>query len=59
VTFDELVRGVNIALGALLVAACPPFDRDASGAVTVDELLQAVNSALAGCPSSARRRSQP
>jgi parallel beta-helix repeat protein len=49
VTVEELVRGVNIALGTQELYACPPCDADASGAVTVDELVQAVNTALGGC----------
>ncbi len=51
VTVDELVRGVNIALGASPLSTCPSFDSDGSGEVTVDELVRAVNSALAGCQS--------
>lgn len=50
VTVDELVRGVNIALGALTVDNCPQFDRDGSNTVSVDELIAAVNNALNGCP---------
>ena len=49
VTVDELLKGVNIALGNLPVADCPAFDSDANGIVTVDELLKAVNTALNGC----------
>lgn len=48
VTVDELVRGVNLALGAP-TAECPTFDRNADGLVTIDELVGAVNSALNGC----------
>jgi len=50
VTVDELVRGVNIALGNLLPVECSAMDRDGSGTVTVDELVAAVNNALGGCP---------
>jgi hypothetical protein len=49
VTIDELIKGVNIALGALPLEACPPFDRNEDGAVTVDELVAAVSNALYGC----------
>ncbi|MBI4518166.1 MAG: hypothetical protein HY699_20375 [Deltaproteobacteria bacterium] len=49
VTVDELVKGVNIALGSLLLSDCPSFDTDDSGTVTVDELVRAVNNALIGC----------
>jgi hypothetical protein len=51
VTVDELVRGVNIALGLLASESCPAFDVNEDGTVTVDELVRAVNSALVGCLS--------
>jgi hypothetical protein len=50
VTVDELVKGVNIALGLLPVEDCTSFDRNEDGSVTVDELVIAVNAALVGCP---------
>lgn len=50
VTVDELVLGVNIALGTANIDACPAFDADGNGSVTVDELIQGVNNALNGCP---------
>jgi hypothetical protein len=46
VAIDELVRGVNIALGSTPVSACPPFDRVRDGRVTVDELIRGVGNAL-------------
>jgi len=49
VTVDELMRGVNIALGTGALSLCEMFDRDGNRAVTVDELVNAVNGALAGC----------
>jgi len=49
VTIDELVRGVNIVLGAQPLDACGSFDSDGNGLVTVHELTQAVNAALSGC----------
>lgn len=49
VTVDELVRGINIALGNLGLEACPQFDTDEDGAVTVSELVQSVTAALGGC----------
>ena len=52
VTVDEIVTGVNLALGAAPLAQCNPFDRDGSGGVTVDELIGAINNALAGCPAA-------
>jgi len=48
VTVDELVRGVNLALGTP-TGECSAFDRNADGLVTVNELVRAVNSALYGC----------
>jgi len=49
VTINELVIGVEIALGGRPLVDCPPFDATASGAVTLDELIRAVNAALSGC----------
>jgi hypothetical protein len=49
VTVDELVIGANIALGVTDLSECPAFDADNNGAVTVDELLQAVANSLTGC----------
>ncbi|HVM95202.1 MAG TPA: choice-of-anchor V domain-containing protein [Candidatus Acidoferrales bacterium] len=51
VTVDELITGVNIALGVTPVSACPVFDSSGDGEVTIDELLQAVNNALNACPA--------
>jgi poly(3-hydroxybutyrate) depolymerase/6-phosphogluconolactonase (cycloisomerase 2 family) len=49
VTIDELLKGVNIALGSLPLSACEMFDDNGDGTVTVDELLRGVNNALNGC----------
>lgn len=49
VSIDELLIGVNISLGRAPLATCDRFDRDTSGTVTVDELVDAVGFALAGC----------
>jgi polyhydroxybutyrate depolymerase len=49
VTMDELLKGVNIALGGLPLPACEMFDYNGDGTVTVDELLRGVNNALDGC----------
>src|SRR6188474_794353 len=51
VTVDEVLQGVNIALGMSVVGRCVAFDIDANTAVTVDEVVLAVNSALNGCPT--------
>lgn len=53
VTVDELVIGVNIALGTQSVSACSPMDSGGDGTVTVDELIIAVGTALNGCLASA------
>src|SRR5262249_51179763 len=42
---NELIIGVNISSGTADVSACPPFDRDGSGTVTLSELVAGVNSA--------------
>jgi len=52
VTVDELILGVNIALGELPVADCPSFDADGDGQVTIDELTLGVNTALNGPTST-------
>jgi hypothetical protein len=58
VTVDEIVTGVDIALGDYPLSVCPqlgrpwnPFDPNGDGLVTIDELLAAVNNAVAGCPT--------
>jgi hypothetical protein len=50
VTVDELIRGVNIALGASTISRCRAMDPNGDDDVTVDELIRAVNGALNGCP---------
>lgn len=52
VTVDEIVTGVNIALGTSAIGNCLALDADSSGSATVDELVTAVNNALNGCPSA-------
>ncbi|MBX3023927.1 histidine phosphatase family protein [bacterium] len=52
VTVDELVRGVNIALGQQAPESCSAFDRNGDGQVTVDELLAAVAAAIGGCSAT-------
>ena len=47
VTVDEIIVGVNIALGSAPLTDCASLDADGNGAVTVDELITAVNNALA------------
>lgn len=50
VTVDELVIGVNQALGHAPAEGCSAFHRDADYRVTVSELVTAVNNLLSGCP---------
>ena len=49
VTVNELIVGVNIALGTGTLAQCISFDANTDGEVTVNELIGAVNNALNGC----------
>ena len=49
VVINELVLGVNIALGAQPVSACAAFDGNSDGSVVINELITGVNNALAGC----------
>ncbi len=46
VSINELVRGVNIALGQIGIEECPAFDCDGDGQVSISELVKAVNAAL-------------
>ncbi len=55
-TVDEVVTGVDIALGQSAVDACRSIDLSADAAVTVDELIAGVGSLLAGCPYQATIR---
>jgi hypothetical protein len=50
VLVNELIIGVNIALGTDSLDSCPVFDANQDGEVTVSELIKAVNYALEGCP---------
>jgi hypothetical protein len=50
VRVNELVVGVNIALDTAEVGDCASMDSNQSGGVEVNELVQAVNNLLGGCP---------
>jgi cysteine-rich repeat protein len=52
VTVEEVLTGVNIALGNESLTACSVFDANGDKMVTVDEILVAVNNALSGCPTT-------
>ena len=49
VAINELITGVNIALGSASLDTCPSFDANGSGEVEINELIAAVNNALNGC----------
>ena len=51
VTVEELIRGVNVALGSRTIADCPAFDSNGDGLVSISELVGGVNAALGGCSS--------
>jgi hypothetical protein len=51
ITVDEIVSGVNIALGLTAIGSCLAFDTNGDADVTVDEVLCAVANALDGCPT--------
>lgn len=51
ITIDELVTGVNIALGSVPAEQCPVF-ACSDGVTTIGCLIQGVNAALDGCPSN-------
>jgi len=50
VEVNELILGVNIALGAQPTTVCVLFDSDEDGSVSVAEIVAAVGAALMGCP---------
>ena len=52
VAINEVIVGVNIALGAAELGTCPAFDQDGTLAVEVYEIIAAVNSVLVGCPQT-------
>ncbi len=49
VRINELIIGVNIALGRADISACGGIDSNGDGEVRINELIQAVRSALDGC----------
>lgn len=55
VTVDEVITGVNIALGAAPMSACYDADRDDDQQVAVDEVINAITAALQGVPPPEER----
>lgn len=49
VRVNELVTGINIALGQVALNVCLSFDADENGLVTIDELVRGINNTLRGC----------
>jgi hypothetical protein len=49
VSINELITGVNIALGNQPLSVCPAFDPSGDGSVAINELITAVNNALGAC----------
>lgn len=49
VAINELIIGVNIALGSAQTSSCPSFDTNSDGSVAVNELIAGVNALLNGC----------
>jgi probable HAF family extracellular repeat protein len=49
VAVNELVVGVNVALGNAAVNGCPSFDASGDATVSINELIAAVNALLSGC----------
>jgi hypothetical protein len=54
VAVNELVVGVNMALGNIPVEQCAGFDSNGDRQVAVNELVAAVANALNGCPFTGR-----
>lgn len=50
VSVDELVRGIEIALGGEPLDDCPLADGNGDGSVSISDLVAAVASAVNGCP---------
>ena len=50
ITVNELIAGVDIALGTAPLTTCPAFDCTGTGQVSVSCLIDAVDAALHGCP---------
>lgn len=49
VAINEVILGVDIALGSAEVEACPQVDRDCDEVAAVNEIIAAIDAALEGC----------
>jgi hypothetical protein len=49
VTVNEVILGVNLALGNKPLSECPAADANGDGEVTIGELIQAVKDVINGC----------
>ena len=52
VDVSELLLGINIALGERSLIDCPEFDANCDGEVEINELVEAVDNLLDGCPTA-------
>lgn len=59
VTVNEVIAGVNIALGSAGVGSCGAMDGNGDGQVTIDELVSAINGALGGCAATTPEAATP
>ena len=50
VRIEDLILGVNIALGLADISTCPSFDCENNGMVPINCLIQGVDNSLNGCP---------
>jgi hypothetical protein len=51
VVINELITGVNMALGNLPITECAPFNPNNDNQISINELIQGVNNASNGCPA--------
>lgn len=49
ISVDEILRGVNAAIGATSMEGCETYDSDHDAAIGIDEIILAVNGSLVGC----------
>jgi sugar lactone lactonase YvrE len=47
----ELVLGLSVALGRTALDECASFDESGDGGISIDEVVQAVDASLNGCPA--------